>query len=521
MDNKIIVNTKLGKVQGYRAGIEKYISSFTSPGVIKFKGIPYAEPPINGLRFKPPIPRKPWKGTLDATKFGPIAPRPEFLYKLPGSHYEQSEAECLNLNIWTPNIDEKLRPVMLWIHGGGFFTGSGAHFEGSNLALRGNIVIVTINYRLGPLGFLYIPDETANVGLLDQIAAIIWVKENIQAFGGDPNDITIFGQSAGAISVCILLTMPAAKNLFQRVIAQSGPPLPADFKPSSRIEATNNLMTNLGVKSGNIEDLRKIRTEKITEVHSELLKSMDILDYLSFNLPYFGPVIEKNTLPTHPLEKFKKGFESDSEFLIGSNLDEATTYTATDPNLAMIDDKILVKQTQIYLSALDKDINLADKLINLYKNNNGKRKLNTPRKVFDAICSDYAFRIPSILYAELHSRFQKKTYMYLFKWRTPLDNGKYGATHALEVPFMFGNLPEKDERLHIFPKKNEITERLSNNMMDYWVSFARNGDPNCEGLSKWPSYRADKRSTMIFDTKSEVINAPFEYERVAWKELLY
>jgi para-nitrobenzyl esterase len=519
MDNKIIVNTKTGKIKGYRAGVERYLASFTSPGVIKFKGIPFAEPPINELRFKSPISKKPWKGTLDATKLGPIAPRLESFPKVPGLHYEQSEAECLNLNIWTPSIDGELRPVMVWIHGGGFFTGSGANFEGSNLALRGNIVIVTINYRLGPLGFLYIEDETANVGLLDQIAAIRWIKENIHSFGGDPNNITIFGESAGAISVCILLTMPAARNLFQRVIAQSGPPLPADFKQSSRIKATNNLLANLGVKSGNIEDLRKIRTEKITKAHSEVLKSMKILDYLSFNIPYFGPVIEKNTLPTHPLEKFKKGFDSDIEFLIGSNLDEATTYSATDPNLAMIDENTLFKQTQIFLRALDKDINLADKLINLYKNTSGKRRLNTPRKVFDAICSDYAFRIPSILYAELYSKFQKKTYMYLFHWRSPLNNGRFGATHALEVPFVFGTLPEKDYGLH--PKKNEITKILSNNMMDYWISFAQNGNPNYDGLLKWPIYRDDERSTMIFDNKSLIINAPYDYERAAWKDLLY
>jgi len=518
MDNKIIVNTKLGKVQGYRAGIEKYLSSFTSPGVIKFKGIPYAEPPINELRFKPPIPRKPWKGTLDATKFGPTAPKPELLYKIPEFQHEQSEAECLNLNIWAPDIDGELRPVMVWIHGGGFITGSGANFECSNLASRGNVVIVSINYRLGPLGFLYIPDETANVGLLDQIAAIKWVKENIQPFGGDPNNITIFGQSAGAASVCILLAMPAAKHLFHRVIAQSCAAHPSDFKLSSRMEATETLMANLGIKKGNIEDLRTIPAEKIIEA-DPTRKNIYKVDWLSFNLSYFGPVIEKNTLPTHPLDKIKKGCASEIDLLIGSNLDEATAYTVTHPDPSIIDDKIMYEQIRRYLNGLGKDINNAEKLVDLYKNAKGKRKLNTPRKLFDAICSDYAFRIPSIHFAELHGKFQKNTYMYLFHWKTPLYNGKFGATHSLEVPFVFGTLPEKEFGLH--PKKNEITERLSNNMMDYWVSFARNGDPNCEGLSKWPSYRADKRSTMIFDTKSEVINAPFEYERVAWKELLY
>jgi para-nitrobenzyl esterase len=220
-----VVGTTLGKVQGY---IEE--------GIKIFKGIPYAAPPIRDLRFSPPIPREPWNDIFMAKDFGPIAPQPLYFFTYDTQLCEtrksvatskpnlrQSEAECLNLNIWTPGIDNKKRPVMFWIHGGGFMFDSSADekIDGLLLARKGDVVVVSINYRLGPLGFLYIPGITANVGMLDQIAALKWVNDNISTFGGDPNNVTIFGESAGATAVVTLLAMPAAKGLFHRAIAQS------------------------------------------------------------------------------------------------------------------------------------------------------------------------------------------------------------------------------------------------------------------------------------------------------------
>ncbi len=506
MDNIVIVNTDLGKIQGY-----------TRRGVIKFKGIPYAEPPIRDLRFKHPVPKESWSGVMDAMEYSPIAPQPppisniiEFIPR------KQSEAECLTLNIWTSNIEGELRPVMVWIHGGGFILGNGADFDGARLVLRGDVVIVTLNYRLGPLGFLYIPGEDANVGLFDQILALKWVKDNIRDFGGDPNNITIFGESAGSMSVCTLLTMSVTKGLFHRAIAQSGAAHASDFKPSKRKEATEILMSNLNIKNGDIDELRLIPVKKLIEA-DPTLRPLESGEILSMHMPVLGPVIEKNTLPTHPLDKIKNGYASEIALLIGSNLDEFKGWTSMHPKFSIIDDQVMSEQIYRYVNALGKDINKAERLVRDYKKIKSKRDLVNARELLDAICSDYAFRIPSIRFAELQSKFQPNTYMYLFNWKSPMFGGRFGASHALEVAFIFGTLPEKD--FGLLPGKNKETETLTNNMMDAWISFAREGNPNHEGIPEWPQYTIDKRSTMIFNIESKVVNAPYDEERVAWYKL--
>ncbi|HEC40266.1 MAG: Para-nitrobenzyl esterase [Candidatus Lokiarchaeum sp. GC14_75] len=504
----IIVNTNLRKAQGY-----------SRRGVIKFKGIPYAEPPIGDLRFKEPIPKDSWSGVLDATEYGPIAPQPpppdNDMGYIPR---KQSEAECLTLNIGTSGIEGELRPVMVWIHGGGFVSGNGADFDGARLVLKGDVVVVTINYRLGPLGFLYIPGKTANVGLLDQIIALKWVKDNIHIFGGDPDNITIFGESAGGISICALLTMPAAKGLFHKTIAQSGAVHPSDFTPSRRKEATEILMSNLDIKSDDIDELRRIPIKELIEA-DPTRKTIESGEILYMDMPVLGPVIEENTLPTHPLDKIRNGYAKEIELLIGSNLDEFKSWTAVLPKFSKVDEQVMYEQIYRYLNALGKDINKAEILVRDYKNIKSKRNLGSTRELLDAICSDYAFRVPSIRFAELQSKFQPNTYMYLFNWKSPMFGGRFGACHALEVAFVFGRLPDKDFGLH--PSKNKETETLSNNMMNAWISFARKGNPNHEGLPEWPQYSVDKRSTMVFHIESKVINAPYDKERVAWYKLFF
>ncbi|MHA2006463.1 MAG: carboxylesterase/lipase family protein [Promethearchaeota archaeon] len=506
MENNTIIDTNTGKVQGY-----------IRRGVIKFKGIPYAEPPIGDLRFKHPIPKESWSGVRETTEFSPIAPQPPPISNL--VEYiprKQSEAECLTLNIWTSGIEGELRPVMVWIHGGAFISGNGADFDGARLVLRGNLVVVTLNYRLGPLGFLYVPGVTANVGLLDQILALKWVKDNIQVFGGDPNNITLFGESAGSMSICALLTMSAAKGLFHRAIAQSGATHPADLKPSRRKEATEILMSNLSIKSGDIDELRRIPVEKLIEADPTRVP-VETGEILSFDMAVLGPVIEKNTLPIHPLERIKSGYASEIELLIGSNLDEAKAWTAMHPNFSNLDEQVLYSHIRRYLKGLGKNINNSERIVETYKNVSRERNLVDTRDIFDAICSDYAFRVPSIHFAELQSKVQPDTYNYLFNWKSPMFGGKFGATHGLEVVFVFGRLPDKD--LGFLPGKNKEIETLSNNMMDAWISFARSGNPNHEGIPEWPQFTVDRRSTMVFDIDSKVVNALFDEERAAWNKL--
>ncbi|MFX1409239.1 MAG: carboxylesterase/lipase family protein, partial [Promethearchaeota archaeon] len=312
MEKTKIINTKYGKIQGY---IEK--------GIEIFKGIPYTSPPIDDLRFMPPNPPEVWNDVLIATDFGPNVPQPNnFAQFLFGPSREESELNCLTLNIWTPGTDKKRRPVMFWIHGGNFRYGSSAQvtYNGLPLAKRGNMVLVTINYRLGPLGYLYIPDKTANVGMLDQVAALKWVHDNIELFGGDPNNITIFGESAGAASVITLLAMPAAKGLFHRAIAQSTP----FYYDSHQEEGSKEFISKLHVDPGDIKSLQKIDIKKMNRVHSKM-----ILEALKTRQTTpFTPVVDGKILPEDPLKAINKGYASDIPLLIGTNQDEMKFYHA-------------------------------------------------------------------------------------------------------------------------------------------------------------------------------------------------
>ncbi|MHA1526763.1 MAG: carboxylesterase/lipase family protein, partial [Promethearchaeota archaeon] len=249
-----IVELDTGKLQGY---IDK--------GIEIYKGIPYAEPPVGNFRFNAPEPKKSWNNVLEATRFGPDAPQPPSPFT-PQPAPQQSEEDCLTLNIWTPKADDKKRPVMFWIHGGSYKTGGANRYNGIPLATRGDIVVVIINYRLGPFGFLYLPNVpgiSANVGLLDQIAALKWVKKNIVRFGGDPNNITVFGESAGAGSICSLIGMPAAKGLFKRIIPQSGSTNPLGYLKGRAIATTQKLFSLLKVEKDDIDSFRKLSTEDI------------------------------------------------------------------------------------------------------------------------------------------------------------------------------------------------------------------------------------------------------------------
>ncbi|NVM45363.1 MAG: carboxylesterase family protein, partial [Candidatus Lokiarchaeota archaeon] len=245
MKKSTIINTLSGRVQG-----------FIKDGITIFKGISYASPPIDALRFQPPQVHKGWECILKATEFGPYAPQGFTLLEEMFGHFEnQNEDNCLSLNIWTPETDNESRPVMVYIHGGSFIFGGGADIwygvDGTQLARKGNVVVVTLNYRLGAFGFLYIEDQIANIGILDQIAALKWIKKNIEKFGGNPNNITIFGESAGALSALILTSIPLTKGLFHRAIIQSAPIM--DTKPT--IKSNTKLFQELGIKNGDISAL--------------------------------------------------------------------------------------------------------------------------------------------------------------------------------------------------------------------------------------------------------------------------
>ncbi|MFW9825211.1 MAG: carboxylesterase/lipase family protein, partial [Candidatus Thorarchaeota archaeon] len=428
-----VVETTSGKVQGY---IEE--------GTKIFKGIPYASSPIRDLRFSPPIPREPWNDIFMAKDFGPIAPQPLYFFTYDAQLREirksvatskpnlrQSEAECLNLNIWTPGIDNKKRPVMFWIHGGGFIFDSSADekIDGLILARKGDVVVVSINYRLGPLGFLYIPGITANVGMLDQIAALKWVNDNISTFGGDPNNVTIFGESAGATAVVTLLAMPAAKGLFHRAIAQSY----CFYYVSNQEKGTKELISKLGLPTNDIKSLQKVPLDKIVDKFSEFMKEVVQRD----EVESFVPVVDGKIVPDFPLNAVSRGFSSNIPLLIGTNKDEMTVNYYLLSSIPKINDDELLKSISKVLNKLGHNKGKAKQMIKIYKDENPKVTL---QDILYKFLTDLWYRIIAIRLAESQSKHQPNTFMYLFTWPSPDMEGKVGATHTLEIPFVFGTL---------------------------------------------------------------------------------
>ena len=500
-----VVETSNGPVRGYGRR-----------GIIKFKGIPYAAPPVGDLRFKPPAPVEAWSDIRDALEYSPTSPQvPSELESMFGEQRPRDEATCLTLNIWTQGIDEKKRPVMFWIHGGGFVTGTGAALDGARLALRGDVVMVSINYRLGTLGFLHFPDipnASSNVGLLDMVAALEFTRDNISKFGGDPDNVTIFGESAGGFAVASLLAMPVAKGLFHRAIPQSGAAHPLGFNAKAGAKVYDELNKKLGIEKGDIESLRQKPFQEVIEAQAAIM-ARDAVDFSTQRPLRLGPVVDGDVLPHHPLEAIRNGFAKDIDILIGSNLDETKLWNMWNPKADSLNESSLEKGANGFASMMGKDEAIGKKLIDAYR----KLRIN-PRNIMDAISTDYMFRMPSVRLAEAQSVHQPNTYMYLFEWKSPLKGGKFGAMHALELAFVFGIL--LPEGIGIYPARNEETEALSAAMMDTWIAFARTGNPNNESIPKVPSYNPDKKATIIFDKEISIREDPYSEETAVWENLL-
>ncbi|MFW9784190.1 MAG: carboxylesterase/lipase family protein [Candidatus Heimdallarchaeota archaeon] len=497
-----VINTQSGKIQGY-----------SEDGVEIFMGIPYAEPPVGDLRLNAPVSKEPWNNVLDALEYLPVSPQPPpFTTYFPPP--PQSEAECLNLNIWTPGCDDKKRPVMFWIHGGSHIYGSGRILNGRSLPNQGNLVLITINYRLGPLGYLYIPGAPPNIGQIDQIMALTWVHENIELFGGDPNNITIFGESAGATSVSTLMAMPKAKGLFNRAISQSGALQPRAFEKATREKTAELVLAELNLNHDDLEGYRKLPIENIIEGFTKA-QGKALLNRVELE---FRPYIDGESLPEHPIKAIEKGYAKDIELIVGTNLEEWRFWRAFEPNFEELELTRIKKRIENLLTAIGEDERKIVEIIKTYENSREQINLSINlHEIYEAFMTDYIFRIPSINFAEAQSKHQKNTYVYMFNWKTPFDNGRFGAMHAMEIAFVFGGFWE--DYLFTFPKKTDETAALSEKMMNAWASFAKSGNPNHKGLPEWPTYESKKRKTMIFDKNVEVWDDPLGKERELWSQL--
>lgn len=500
-----IVETTSGKIEGiFRKGL--YV----------FRGIPYAAPPVNERRWLPPEPAGPWGGIRPALEFGPVAPQSSMgiAFLEPPARQLESE-DCLYLNIWTPGLDSSRRPVMVWIHGGAFTSGAGSwvFYNGRRLSAGCDVVIVTINYRLGAFGFLNLSvltkgriPATGNEGLLDQVLALQWVRDNIARFGGDPRNITVFGESAGAMSIGALLAMPRARGLFGHAILQSGAAHHTNSLEAAE-EVADMFLGILKIKPDAVGRLRELTTEQLLSAQAELMARANAPDLPGTELP-FRPVVDGNVIPESPICAIAAGSADDVTVLIGTNLDEWKVFALLDKQLASLDEAGLLQRCQRLVPGGD-----VRGLVDAYRRARSRRNMPaTPAELFVAIQSDRIFRMPAIRLAEARCRRQQPTYMYLFDWVSPLMNGILGACHALEIGFVFGLLDDN------FTGSGEKAQALSAKMQEAWASFARRGNPSCESVGKWEVY-GEQRRTMILGKQCMLVDAPYDEERRVWESL--
>jgi para-nitrobenzyl esterase len=495
-----IVATKSGKLEGV-----------FGKGLYVFKGIPYAAPPVGALRWLPPQPVKKWSGIRAAKEFGAIAPQTLMpLGPLVQVPQPQSE-DCLFLNIWTPGLDNVRRPVMVWIHGGAFTMGSGSDpmFDSDVLPKRGNIVLVTINYRLGMLGFLRLKDvtggkipATGNEGLMDQVAALKWVKNNIAAFGGDPANVTVFGESAGGMSIGCLMAMPAAKGLFRKGILESG--VGSAAGPLEPANATGKLFLKVsGIKANDVKALRALKPAQLLEIEKKIMAIG--ASEGNAKITATVPVIDGEIIPDVPNKLASQGAAKDIPAIIGTNLEEWKLFDLMQPGGDKINEAEMMKRLAALVPA-----DAAKKVAVAYKKAREKRgQPATPADILSAIQGDSMFRMPALELVEAQHANKQKVYNYLFTWKSPVMGGALGACHGLEIGFVFGKYDDT------FCGSGPAADKLAKRMQDAWLAFARTGDPSCESIGKWPVY-GKRRLTMIMDKKCRVEAAPYEEERKAW-----
>lgn len=495
----LIIETRSGPVRGDR-----------KRGALRVKGIPFAAPPVGALRFRAPEPVDPWTQVHDGTGRFPIAPQPLAGMEAAAGGAggaEQSEAGCLTLNVWTPAADDGRRPVLFWIHGGGFLTGAGTvpWYEGSRLAGR-DVVVVTTNYRLGALGFLDLESiggaeyrDSGNVGLLDQLAALRWVRDNIEAFGGDPGNVTIFGESAGGMSVATLLGSPAAAGLFHKAVPQSGAAANTHDKARAA-EVAGKFLAKLGVDD--LDALRRLPAAELIAAQGAVGDDFET----GGGLP-FQPVVGGDVLPRPPLDAVRDGAAADIPLLTGANRHEMRLFTALDPRLAAAD------RERVLALADARTGGRGAELLDAYT----AAGADSPQRLFEAITTDLVFGLPAADLLEAQAP-HAPTFAYEFRFESTAFGGALGAAHAVEIPFVFDNLDAGGASFFV-GEANDAMRVLATAMADAWTTFARSGAPAAVGLPAWPEYTSESRSTMVLDLECAVEDDPAAAIRSFWREV--
>src|SRR5215212_1971560 len=462
-------------------------------GVTVFRGVPYARPPVGPLRFAPPQPPDAWTRVRDATAFGPPAMQGANVVTGGQSASLAPSEDCLTLNIWTPVVDDGRRPVLVWLHGGAFMFGAGSNpmTHGAALARRGDVVVVTINYRLGLFGYLRGIDvcgealpSTGNMGLLDQIAALRWVQAEIAAFGGDPDNVTVVGQSAGAGSIAAMLTMPAMpgdRRPFQRAVLQSGSAAQLQA-PAAASRVAESILEDLGLEPHEAGRLRDLPAEQLLEIQTRVTPRARGAVY--------RPVADGVDIPADPEGAIAVGSAAGIPLLIGTTLDEYTFFRRMDPDVEhLTEDGLLTRLADPGFNAQAGDGARFDpaEAVALHRRERAARgEGTTPTDLWLAMMTERRFRVPAMRLAELHAVHTLETYAYLFTWKSPGWGGKLGAGHVVDVPFMLGTLDAPDAQ-DLVPAGSPVGS-LPEQMQDAWIAFARTGRPQTPGLADWSPY---------------------------------
>jgi para-nitrobenzyl esterase len=498
------VQTVFGRVRGVDNG-----------GVKNFKGIPYGASTAGRNRFMPPRDPVVWSGVRDALAYGPSAPQrepsvqaaPEPLSVASAGLPPESE-DCLVLNVWTPGVDDGgKRPVMLWCHGGAFSGGSGSSpgTDGTNLAKRGDVVVVSVNHRLNVLGFTFLgalggardPDLalSGGAGMLDIVHALKWVRANIAEFGGDPDNVTVFGQSGGGRKVATLLAMPSAKGLFHRAIIESG----ATIELVEREQGTRvarELATSLGMSTPTLSALQAVPLDRLMSAYFETVRRMNV-DQMTMG---FSPIVDGEGVASHPFHPTASPVSADVPLIIGSTRTELTSQN--DAAAFSLDEAGLRARIESLVGAASSEI------IEIYRKANPGA---TPADLYFLIASDHRYTAPVMKIAERRAALGKgPVYLYYFRWESPYEGGRLKSPHTIEIPFVFDNVASSRLTANA-PDAPALADKVS----AAWIAFARTGDPNTPKLPTWPAFDAINRPTMVFDNVSTVVDDPIREQRIA------
>jgi para-nitrobenzyl esterase len=478
-----LVKTAQGKIRGLDLN-----------GAHGFYGIRYGESTAGARRFLPAAKPAAWSGEFEAFEFGPEAPQVQPHGEIPEVRATirptPMNEDCLRLNVWTPQVGAGKRPVMVWFHGGGYTSGNGSYwiYDGANMARRHDVVMVTLNHRLNSFGFTYLAhlggeaERSANLGMMDCVAALEWVRDNIAAFGGDPSNVTIFGQSGGAGKVSTLLAMPSAQGLFHKAIVQSGSN-PVGVNKEDAIRSAETFLAKVGAKT--LAELQAMSMEQLLEANNTTQGLR------------LAPVVDGVTLPTDPFSPSAPAISASIPLLTGTTETEVTFF----PNqpLDPIDGAELLRRVKAVVpKATDAQ---ARNVIEMYRK--GRPGISDIDLAL-IIESDVRFRPGVVQQAELKAAQPAPVYLYYFTWRTPVRDGKLKSMHTLEIPFVTANVDNATSMTGTGEDRYALEQRMS----AAWAAFARTGNPNHSGLPEWPKFDPQSRATMIFDNECKVVNDP-------------